>query len=107
MKIVLDSNVLLVALGKKSPYKPIWNAFTNGKFELIVSEDIVYEYHEILQQHSAKGVAEKTIEALVESPDVIFKISTIIGMRLNQTRTITSFQIVSSNGFLNVVLNVV
>jgi hypothetical protein len=27
MKVVLDSNVLLVALGKRSRYKPIWNAF--------------------------------------------------------------------------------
>lgn len=71
MKVVLDSNVLLVALGKKSRYRPIWEAFVDGKFQLIVSDEIVYEYHEILQQYAAGGVAEIVMEVFMESPDVI------------------------------------
>jgi putative PIN family toxin of toxin-antitoxin system len=71
MKIVLDSNVLLVALGKKSHYRPIWEAFSDGKYQLIFSDEIVYEYQEILQQHAALGVAELVMEVFIESPDVI------------------------------------
>jgi uncharacterized protein len=73
MKIVLDSNVLLIALGRQSRFKPIWDVFINGKYQLIISDDIVYEYQEILAQYSAIGIAEKVSEAFVESPDIIFQ----------------------------------
>lgn len=71
MKVVLDSNILLIAIGKRSRYKPIWTAFIDGKYKLIVSDEVVYEYEEILQQHSAPGVAEIMMEILLESPEVI------------------------------------
>ena len=73
MKIVLDSNVLLIALGRKSRFKPIWDAFTDGKYQLVISDEILYEYQEILVQHSAIGIAEKVSETFVESPDIIFQ----------------------------------
>jgi predicted nucleic acid-binding protein len=73
MKIVLDSNVLLVALGKRSNYRLIWDAFIEGDFQLIISDEIIYEYEEILKLHSAPGVAEIVTEILVESPNVIFQ----------------------------------
>ena len=44
MKIVLDSNFLLVAIGKKSKYRTIWDAFISGKYQLILSEDIIHQY---------------------------------------------------------------
>lgn len=73
MKVVLDSNVLLVAIGKRSRYKPIWDAFIDGKYQLIISEEIIHEYEEILKEHSAPGAAELVLEIFVESPDIIFK----------------------------------
>jgi uncharacterized protein len=73
MKVVIDSNVLLVAIGKSSKYKPIWNAFIEGKYQLIVSEDIVHEYEEILKSYSAPKAAEIVLDTFIESPDVIFK----------------------------------
>ena len=73
MRIVLDSNILLVAIGRKSPFKPIWEAFINGQYELIVADDIILEYEEILQQHSAPGVADIVMEIMVESPNVIYQ----------------------------------
>jgi putative PIN family toxin of toxin-antitoxin system len=73
MRVVLDSNVLLVALGAKSRFKPIWDTFVDGKYQLIIADEIVYEYHEILTQYSAVGIAEKVIEVFVESPDIVFQ----------------------------------
>ena len=73
MKIVLDSNILLVAIGKRSRYRPIWTAFIDGKYNLIVSEDVIYEYEEILQQYSAVGIADILMEIFIESPNVIYQ----------------------------------
>ena len=73
MRIVLDSNVLLVAIGKRSKFRPIWDAFIDGRYELIISEDIVHEYEEILNEHSAPGAADLVMEILMESPDVIYQ----------------------------------
>lgn len=73
MKIVLDSNVLLVAIGKRSKYRPVWEAFLSGKFQLILSEDILHEYEEILLEHTTTSIASLVMEIFIESPDVIFK----------------------------------
>jgi putative PIN family toxin of toxin-antitoxin system len=71
MRIVLDSNILLVAIGKKSAYRPIWTAFLNETYDIVVSEDVLYEYEEILQQHSAPGAAELIMNIFIEAPNVL------------------------------------
>jgi uncharacterized protein len=73
MKVVIDSNVLLVAIGKTSKYKLIWSAFIEGKYQLIISEDVIHEYEEVLKAYSAPGVAEIVLEIFIESPDIVFK----------------------------------
>jgi len=73
MSVVLDSNVLLVAIGKRSKFRPIWNSFINGEYQLIVSEEILHEYEEIINEHSAPGAAGLVLEILVESPEVIYQ----------------------------------
>jgi putative PIN family toxin of toxin-antitoxin system len=73
MKVVIDSNVLLVAIGKRSKHRLIWNTFVEGKYQLIISESIVHEYEEILKMYSAPGAAELVLETFIESPDIIFK----------------------------------
>lgn len=73
MKIVLDSNVLLVSLGRRSQLRPIWDALINGVFQLIVSDDIIREYEEILHQHSAPGVANLVINLFEESTNIIYQ----------------------------------
>lgn len=73
MKVVLDSNVLLVAIGRKSKYRPIWDAFIDGKYQLVICEEVVHEYEEILKEHAAPGAADIVMEIFIESPDIIFK----------------------------------
>ena len=73
MRIVLDSNVLLVAVSKRGNYRAIWDAFVEGNYQLVVSDEILYEYEEILKLHSAPGVSEIITEILIESPDVVFQ----------------------------------
>jgi putative PIN family toxin of toxin-antitoxin system len=73
MKVVLDSNILLVAIGKRSRFRPIWDAFTDGKYKLVVCDEVIYEYEEILQHHSAPGVASIMMELFLESPEVVYQ----------------------------------
>lgn len=44
MRVVLDTNILLVAIAKKSPYRIIFDALLANNFELIISNDILSEY---------------------------------------------------------------
>ncbi|PTQ99565.1 putative PIN family toxin of toxin-antitoxin system [Mucilaginibacter yixingensis] len=71
MKIVLDSNILVSAIGKRSPLRPIWQSFVDGKYQLIVSEHILKEYEEILEIHSAPGAVQIVMEIFIEAPNVI------------------------------------
>lgn len=73
MKVVLDTNVLLVAIPFHSPYYPIFRSFLNGTFSLCVTSDILSEYTEKLQEKYAyrPEVAENTISALENSSDLI------------------------------------
>lgn len=73
MRIVLDSNILLVAIGKTSRYRPIWMAFINGRYDLIVSEEIIYEYEEILQQRASPGAAGIVMDIFIESSKVVYQ----------------------------------
>ncbi len=73
MKVVLDSNTLLVAIGKRSRYRPIWEAFINGKYSLFLSEEIVHEYEEVLLEHAAPNAARMVLEIFIESPDIIYQ----------------------------------
>ncbi len=73
MLVVLDSNVLLVAIGKRSRYRPIWSAFVEGKFEIGLCQEILHEYEEVIGVHGAPGAFEIIANILTESPDVVFK----------------------------------
>ncbi len=48
MRIVLDTNVLLVALPAQSPFFPIFQAFLDEKITLCISNEILSEYEEQL-----------------------------------------------------------
>ncbi|GAA4780820.1 putative toxin-antitoxin system toxin component, PIN family [Olivibacter ginsenosidimutans] len=71
MTIVLDSNVLVAAIGTKNKFRPIWDAFLDSRFFIAVSEDILKEYEEILQRLAAPGVAPFIMGVFEESPEVI------------------------------------
>ena len=52
--VVIDTNCLLQIIARKSPYRPIWDAFLVGRFDLCVTNEILNEYQEILGQHIIK-----------------------------------------------------
>lgn len=46
--VVIDTNVLLQAVPTRGRYAEIYRALADRKFELIVSQNILYEYEEVL-----------------------------------------------------------
>ena len=62
MKVVLDTNVLLASLGKSSPYRKIFDSFLNYDFTILLSNDVLMEYLEVIQQKTNLSVAENIVK---------------------------------------------
>ena len=62
MNVVLDINVLLVSIAKKSRYRIIFDNLLANKFNLIISNDILSEYTEIIAQKTNVNVANNISE---------------------------------------------
>lgn len=78
MKVVLDTNILLVSIAKKSQYRVIFDSLLSNKFDLIISNDILSEYTEIIAQKTNGMVANNISEMLlalsnVQKQDVFYK----------------------------------
>ena len=57
MKIVMNTNVLLMAIPKNSPYRKIFDDLISGVYELIITNEILTEYLEILEHKTNHIVA--------------------------------------------------
>ncbi|MBQ6277321.1 MAG: putative toxin-antitoxin system toxin component, PIN family [Bacteroidales bacterium] len=70
MRIVLDTNSLIQSILKRSAYRVVWDSILSGENILCVSNEIIEEYVEILQQLTNSETANIIIEAIVNSPFV-------------------------------------
>lgn len=68
--VVIDTNCLLQIISRKSPYRPIWDAFLKGKYLLCVSDEILDEYQEILGQKLSPVVAENVVLLMLNKSNV-------------------------------------
>ena len=71
MRIVLDTNCFLAIIPKTSPFRPIFDAFRQAKFELAVSTEILNEYEEIFGQKMTPTIANNLLELLDKQPNTI------------------------------------
>ena len=70
-RVVLDTNILLVSISKKTAYYAIWKAFLNGEYELCVTTDILDEYAEKFYEKFRPEVGDNVMKVLEDSPDVV------------------------------------
>ena len=68
--VVIDTNCLLQIIARKSPYRPIWDAFLMGRYDLCVSNEILEEYQEILAQQISPTVAENVVLLILNQENV-------------------------------------
>lgn len=68
--VVIDTNCLLQIISKKSPYRPIWDAFLTDRYDLCVSNEILDEYQEILGQQITPTIAENLVLLILNKSNV-------------------------------------
>ncbi|MCU0345665.1 MAG: putative toxin-antitoxin system toxin component, PIN family [Saprospiraceae bacterium] len=72
MKVVIDTNVLLVMLPEKSNDHDLFLALLNGAYEVFVTQDILLEYEEIIAAKNGHDIAKAAIELIASLPNVHF-----------------------------------
>jgi len=70
VRVALDTNVLLVSVSSRSKYHWIFQALLAGEFELILSNEILMEYEEILGQKFNVETARSVVRTLLLLPNV-------------------------------------
>ena len=71
-KIVLDTNCLLMSLPRISPYRKIWDDFLKGKLTLCVTNEIIEEYLEIIEQKTNANIASNVVSVILSQKNVEF-----------------------------------
>jgi putative PIN family toxin of toxin-antitoxin system len=71
LKVVLDTNVLLVSIPPLSQYRIIFDKFLSGSYDLCISNEILTEYEEILMQRYDNETVDDLFKVLLFHPNVI------------------------------------
>lgn len=67
LRIVLDTNILIAIIGRKSPFRWIFGLIIVGQLILCISNEILLEYQEILARKTNQDVADNFINFLTLS----------------------------------------
>ncbi len=70
MKVVIDTNVLLMSIPKISKFRPIFDGLLKAKYNLAISEDIFQEYIEIIGRKTTGQIAQNLGELLTQLENV-------------------------------------
>lgn len=70
MRVVLDTNVLLVSISPRSRFRWIFDALLAERFTLCVTTEILLEYGEIIGQHMGSEYYFDTMGVLENLPNV-------------------------------------
>ncbi len=84
MKIVINTNCLLSCIGKKSPYRNVFNAFLAGKISFCVNNEILLEYEEIFLEKWGLEVTYNLL-GLFETSDNFVQVQVFYNFDLIET----------------------
>lgn len=71
LKVVLDTNVLLVSISSKSKYHWVFQQLLEQSFQMVITNEILMEYEEIISRKYSVTAAKSTIRTLLLLPNVI------------------------------------
>ncbi|MBS1531897.1 MAG: putative toxin-antitoxin system toxin component, PIN family [Bacteroidetes bacterium] len=71
LRIVLDTNVLVASISRKSPFRWIWQSFLQDKYELCVTTDILVEYAEIIERYFSPTDAEQVLAKMMMHKNIV------------------------------------
>ena len=72
LKIVLDTNVILSSLGRRSPYKIVIDSLLAGRYELYVTTEMLFEYEEKINDFFDPITARFFLDSLHLLPNIHF-----------------------------------
>ena len=67
MRVVLDTNCLLVSVQDYSDYFWLWQAFRYKIFSLCYTDEILNEYQEVLSHYYSDTLAKNVIDAILNA----------------------------------------
>lgn len=70
MKVVIDTNVLLVSISSKSKYHWLFQSLLNQSYEIAITNEILMEYEEIIAAKFSVSVAKNVLRTLLLLPNV-------------------------------------
>lgn len=70
-RFVIDTNVLLVSISKKSQYHWIFQGLLKQQFEIAFTTEILAEYEEIISLKYSPAVARNVIRTLLLLPNAV------------------------------------
>jgi putative PIN family toxin of toxin-antitoxin system len=70
VKIVLDTNILLPSISRKSPLNWIFVSLLNEEYTLCVTTEILLEYTEVIERFFGSEVADNILEAIRNLPNL-------------------------------------
>lgn len=70
LRVVLDTNILLVSISSKSIYHWIFKRLLEGGYKLFITNEILTEYEEIISRKYNSTVAKNVVRALLLLPNV-------------------------------------
>jgi uncharacterized protein len=71
LKIVLDTNILLAIIGRRSPYRWLFDCMIDGRLILCVSTEMLFEYQEVLSRKASSEVGSNVVNFIQTHPATI------------------------------------
>lgn len=68
---MIDTNCLIMMISSRQAYHQIWLDFLKGKFQMLISNEILEEYSEVIARNIREDVAEFVCNVLLNKDNVI------------------------------------
>lgn len=72
MIIVLDTNAFISCIGKRSPFRNVFDAYLQKKYTLYVTTEVLLEYEETFIAHWGEEVTENLMGRLLAGTNTSF-----------------------------------
>lgn len=73
MVVTIDCNIFVMSLPSVSPYHLIYKSLIQQKYILVLSEEILLEYEEVIQRKYSVSTANALVSLLKELPNIRFQ----------------------------------
>ena len=73
MRVVLDTNCLIMAISARNEYYQVWQDFLDGKYVLCITNEIIEEYSEVIARNISPLLSEFVISTIINRKNVVMK----------------------------------